>query len=41
MDDVLYQVYFVSQVLEGLEDAEAGRLISTDELLAKVAEWGE
>ncbi len=40
MDDVLYRVYLVTQVLEGQEDAEAGRLVSTDELLQKVAEWG-
>ncbi len=41
MDDILYQVYLVSQVLEGLEDAEAGRLMTTDELLKKVEEWGK
>ena len=40
MDDVLYGVYVVSQVLEGLEDAEAGRLLTTEELLKKVEEWG-
>ena len=38
MDDVLYQVYLVTQILDGLEDAEAGRLLSTDELLEKVEE---
>ena len=41
MDDVLYRVYFVSQVLEGLEDAEAGRLLTTEKLLEQVAEWGK
>jgi len=29
----------VTEVLEGLEDAEAGRLISTEQLLKKVDEW--
>ncbi len=41
MDDVLYRVYLVTQILEGQKDAEAGRLLSTDELLEKVEEWGE
>lgn len=40
MDDVLDQVNLVAQVLEGLEDAEAGRLITTEQVLKKVAEWG-
>ncbi len=41
MDDVLYRVYLVTQILEGQEDAEAGRLQSTEELLEKVGEWGK
>ena len=41
MDDVFYEVYLVSQVLEGLEDAKAGRVVTTDELLKKVEEWGK
>ena len=40
MDDVLDKVHLVAQVMEGLEDAEAGRLITTEQLLAKVEEWG-
>jgi predicted transcriptional regulator len=40
MDDVLDKVNLVAQVLGGLEDAEAGRLISTEQLLKKVDEWG-
>ncbi len=37
MDD---RVYLVTQILEGQADAEAGRLMSTDELLKEVEEWG-
>ena len=40
MDDVLDRVNVVAQVMEGLEDAEAGRLITTEQLLKKVEEWG-
>ena len=36
LDDIIYRTNFVAQVLEGLEDAEAGRMISTEELLARV-----
>ena len=41
MDDVLDQVYVVAQVMEGLADAEAGRLLTTEELLLKVEQWGK
>ncbi len=40
-DDILYHVNFVAQVLEGLEDADAGRVITTETLLEKVAEWSK
>lgn len=39
LDDIMYRINFVAQVLEGLEDAEAGRLVSTEELLEKVEKW--
>jgi len=38
-EDIMYEIHFVSQVLEGLQDAEDGKFISTDELLAKVDAW--
>ncbi len=40
MEDVLDKVHVVAQVLEGLEDAEAGRLVTSEQLLQKVEEWG-
>ncbi len=40
MDEVLDKVNLVAQVLEGLEDAKAGRLITTEQLLKEVDEWG-
>ena len=39
LDDIMYQINFIAQVLEGLEDAEAGRVVSTEELLEKVDKW--
>ncbi|MFZ2630497.1 MAG: hypothetical protein WA081_07765 [Desulfosalsimonadaceae bacterium] len=41
LEDIMYQVDFVAQVLEGLEDAEAGRTISTEELLEKLERWSK
>ncbi len=29
-EDIMYQICFVSQVLEGLKDAEEGRVLSTE-----------
>lgn len=41
LEDIMYEINFVGQVLEGLEDAEAGRLITTEELFEKVDEWAK
>ncbi len=39
VEDIMYRINLVAQVLEGLKDAEAGRLLTTEELLQKVDEW--
>jgi len=39
LEDIMYEINFVAQVLEGLKDASEGRLISTEELLKKVEQW--
>ncbi len=39
LEDIMYELNLVSQVLEGLKDAEDGRLISTEELLKRVEQW--
>ena len=41
MEDVLYQVHLVAQVVEGWDDAEAGRVMSTEELLGQVEKWAK
>jgi len=40
-EDIMYEVNFIAQVLEGLKDAEAGRLVTTDELLNRVGQWAK
>jgi predicted transcriptional regulator len=40
VDQIMYEVSLVANVLEGLEDVEAGRVISTDELKKRIKTWG-
>lgn len=39
LEDIMCEIDFVAQVLEGLKDAEAGRLLTTEELLKRVETW--
>lgn len=41
LEDIMYEIDFVAQVLEGLKDAEAGRLLTTEELLKRVEQWAK
>jgi hypothetical protein len=41
VDDIMYELNFISKVLEGNNDAESGRYITKNELLEKVALWGK
>ena len=40
-EDIMYRINLVAQVLEGIRDAEAGRLINTEELLERVDQWAK
>ena len=39
IEDIMYRLNLVSKVMEGIKDADEGRLISSDDLLMKVDEW--
>ena len=41
LEDIMYQIYFVSQVFEGLKDAEEGRIITSEELLKRIEQWSK
>ncbi|OGL40445.1 MAG: hypothetical protein A2042_00595 [Candidatus Schekmanbacteria bacterium GWA2_38_11] len=41
LEDIMYEINFVAQVLEGLKDAEEGKLITTEDLLNRVEEWAK
>lgn len=40
-EDIMYEINFIAQVLEGVEDANAGRLLTTEALLTRAEKWGE
>jgi predicted transcriptional regulator len=39
LEDIMHELHLTDQVLQGLEDAEQGRVISTDELLKRIQTW--
>ncbi|MEW6572131.1 MAG: hypothetical protein AB1374_00625 [Bacillota bacterium] len=41
LEDIMYQIYFISQVFEGLKDAEEGRTVSSEELLSRIEQWAK
>lgn len=36
IDDIMYRLYVIDKVLKGIEDAESGRVITTEDLLKRV-----
>ena len=40
-EDIMREINFVAQVLEGIRDADGGKLISTEELLSRVEQWAK
>ena len=41
IEDIMYRIDLVAQVLEGIRDADAGRLLTTEELLERVDQWAK
>jgi len=41
LEDIMYEINFIAQVLDGLKDAEAGKVLTTAELLAHVDQWAK
>jgi predicted transcriptional regulator len=37
----MYKINLAAQVMEGMKDAEQGKIISTEELLKRVDSWAE
>ncbi len=41
VEDIMREINFVAQVLDGIRDADAGRLITTEELLSRAEQWAK
>jgi len=41
VEDIMSELNFVAQVMEGLKDAEEGRVLTTEELLKRVEQWAK
>ncbi|OGU17458.1 MAG: hypothetical protein A2X61_08915 [Ignavibacteria bacterium GWB2_35_12] len=39
VDDIMYELNFISKVLEGVKDADEGRYISKEELNKRINSW--
>jgi predicted transcriptional regulator len=39
IEDIMYKLDFIAQVLAGVKDAESGKLLTTEELLQRVEQW--
>ena len=39
VEDIMYRINLIAQVYEGLKDADAGKLITTQELLERIDQW--
>ncbi|RKX87195.1 MAG: hypothetical protein DRP58_03315 [Spirochaetes bacterium] len=41
IETIMYEINFIGQVMEGIKDAEQGRVISTEQLLKNIETWGK
>ena len=41
LEEIMYRVNLAAQVIQGLKNAEEGRVISTGELLNRIDSWGK
>ena len=39
VEDIMYRIDLIAQVYEGLRDADAGKLMTTEELLERIDQW--
>jgi predicted transcriptional regulator len=41
LEEIMYKINLAAQVMEGIKDAEQGKVISTDELLKRMDSWAK
>lgn len=41
VEDMMYELNVIAQVMDGYKEARAGKTISTEKLLNKIRKWGK
>lgn len=41
LEEIMYKINLAGQVMEGIKDADNGKVISTDELLKRIDSWAK
>ena len=41
LEEIMYRINLAAQVMEGIKDADEGKVISTDELLKRIDSWAK
>jgi len=41
LEEIMYKINLAAQVVEGVKDAEEGRVVSTEELLKRIDTWAK
>lgn len=41
LEEIMYKINLAAQVMEGIKDAEEGKVITTNELLKKIDTWAK
>ncbi len=39
LEEIMYKINLAAQVMEGIRDADHGKVISTDDLLKRIDSW--
>ena len=39
LDEIIYRLYVLNKANQGMQDIEAGRVISSDELAKEIEQW--
>jgi predicted transcriptional regulator len=39
LDEIVYRLYVLNKIQQGMQDAEAGRTITSKELLQEIEQW--
>lgn len=41
LEEIMYKINLTAQVMEGIQDVEQGKVITTDELIKRINSWAK